>query len=192
MGPLMSNRRRSTMADIWCIGGNVNDFPRLQRLAAWSGIVLTVATSSTLLRSFWRRKTTPGRCSRTHTAPADRIERRQLVPLEHGFRSGGLPILCPHCGPWVQLVPSTAPQPRASVHDRRRFIFPDWLSWCRAVRRHHSEFGSGVPSGNAEPTGSNAGDNQGFLRHGSARLMESAGNLLVGYLVSRDRFAAPP
>src|SRR5829696_2320805 len=83
------------MADIWCIGGNVNDFPRLQRLAAWSGIVLTVATSSTLLRSFWRRKTTPGRCSRTHTAPADRIERRQLVPLEHGFRSGGLPIPLP-------------------------------------------------------------------------------------------------
>jgi hypothetical protein len=38
----------------------VNDFPRLQRLAAWSGIVLTVATILNVITLFWSAKNDTG------------------------------------------------------------------------------------------------------------------------------------
>src|SRR5215213_3448402 len=48
------------MADTWCTGGKVNDFPRLQRLAAWSGIVLMVATVLNVMTLFWAAKNDTG------------------------------------------------------------------------------------------------------------------------------------
>ena len=40
--------------------GKVNDFPRLQRLAAWSGIVLMVATVVNVMTLFWAAKNDTG------------------------------------------------------------------------------------------------------------------------------------
>jgi hypothetical protein len=91
----------------------MDDFAGFQKLAAWAGIALTVATVLNVVTLF---ASVDNDANTLFSDPTHLLligstgaNRSQLVPLEHGLRSVWLPFLCPRSRAGLQVVPGKGP-----------------------------------------------------------------------------------